>query len=187
MRLPFRLALWTAFYLSVMHASAQTDAGVNLAGALISRAVVLVEFPLDTVGTWSLEVGAFYGRRPTLREPGTGRVVTRESDVGLVADLRRYLRAGGRTGIFLGPWLRYHRSGRDDRRPLPIAEERRQTYSLGVLVGYKHATANRIFIEPCVGAGTVVVNLVKPLGFGGDDIFPLTGDYVFRLRAGYRF
>ena len=166
----------------------QVDAGINLAGAVLSRAIVLVEFPLDSTGAWSLEVGGYYSQRPELRERGTGRVLLREGNSGVVVDGRRYFRPGReRTGLFAGAWLRYNRFGSDDRRVEPVRTDRRQEFSLGVLAGYKHFSTGRVFIEPSLGVGTVWLNLVAPLGFGGDDVVPLAADYVVRLRAGYRF
>ena len=168
-------------------ANAQVDAGINLAGALLNRAIVLVEIPLDSAAVWSLECGAYYGSSPELREQDTGRVLARERNYGAVLSARRYFHTRNRTGFFAGPWLRAGRIEFADRRFDPIREDRRFETSLGMLIGYKYLANGRVFIEPVVGAGTVILSLVEPFGFQSDNVFSLTGDYVVRLRAGYRF
>ena len=168
-------------------ANAQVDAGINLAGALLNRAIVLIEFPLDSADVWSLEAGSYYGSSAELREQDTGRVLARERNYGVVLSARRYFYTRNRSGFFAGPWLRAARIEFADRRFDPIRADRRFETSLGILVGYKYLASGRVFIEPVLGAGTVLLSLIEPFGFQGDNVFRLTGDYVVRLRAGYRF
>ena len=168
--------------------AAQVDVGVNVAGVLYSRVIVLVEWPLDSAARWTMEAGAYYGSRAELRERTTGEVLIRDRNYGLVVDLRRYLIGGRmRAGLFAGPWLRYNREVVADRRFDPLLETRNQEISLGVLAGYKYTPTPNTFIEPVLGIGTVALRLVEPFGFGGDGVVPLTVDYALRFRAGLRF
>ena len=183
-----RHCLAMLFIVSGCGLCAQPDLGLNVAGALQSRAVLLAEWPLDTARKWALEVGVYYGNRADLRDRTTGAVVARDRDLGTVIDLRRYLWTDGFRpgGLFAGPWLRYNREAYDFRGNGSTVRTNTQELSLGGLVGYKSKSSARIFLEPVLGIGTVALRLVDPLGFDGEQVVPLTVDYVIRLRAGGR-